>query len=162
MVYSALSEFVEKLEHSSDLKRISVPVSVELEMTEIADRNVKSSGPALLFEKPIDKDGNIFNIPVLINAYASDERMNMALGVESLEDVADEIADLLEIKPPEGLVEKVKMLPKLARISSFSPKNVSAAPCQQFVEIENPDLFSIPALKCWPEDVGRYITFGHI
>ena len=162
MAYSALSEFVEKLERSNDLKRISVPVSVELEITEIADRNVKSSGPALLFENPVDKDGNSFNIPVLINAYASDDRMNMALGVESLNDVADEIADLLEIKPPEGLVEKVKMLPKLARISSFAPKNVGTAPCQQYVETENPDLLSIPALKCWPEDGGRYITFGHI
>ncbi len=162
MAYTSLREFVSDLESAGELRRIAAPVDVELEITEIADRCVKSGGPALLFEAPVGPGGQRYDIPVLINAYASDARIVRALGVESLDAVADEIAELLEIKPPEGIVEKVKMLPKLARMASFSPKSVGAAPCQEMVETESPDLFSIPALKCWPEDGGRYITLPHV
>lgn len=162
MAYSSLSEFVQALERAGELHRVKAPVSVELEITEIADRCVKAGGPALLFERPVGPDGREYDIPILINAYASGKRMNMALGVESLDAVAEEVAELLEIKPPEGLIEKVKMLPKLARMASFSPKTVGSAPCQEIVETARPDLFSIPALKCWPGDGGRYITFGHV
>lgn len=162
MAYASLRDFVDDLERAGELRRVRVPVDIELEITEIADRSVKCGGPALLFEKPVDPDGREYDIPVLINAYASDQRMKMALGVDSMDAVADEVAELLEIKPPEGIIEKVKMLPKLARLASFSPKSVSSAPCQEVVETENPNLFSIPAIKCWPEDAGRYITFGHI
>ena len=162
MAYASLREFVDALERAGELRRVKAPVEIELEITEIADRSVKNGGPALLFEKPVGPGGEEFDIPVLINAYASDERMKLALGVESMEAVADEVAELLEIKPPEGIIAKVKMLPKLARLASFSPKTVGSAPCQEIVETENPNLFSIPAIKCWPEDAGRYITFGHI
>ena len=162
MAYDSLKRFVADLESAGELRRISTPVDVELEITEIADRCVKSGGPALFFESPMAPDGTRYDVPVLINAYASDKRIEMALGIESLDAVAGEIAELLEIKPPEGIVEKVKMLPKLARLASFSPKSVSSAPCQEIVETENPDLFSIPALKCWPEDGGRYITLPHV
>lgn len=162
MAYASLREFVDDLDRAGELRRVAAPVDVELEITEIADRMVKSGGPALLFERPVAPDGRTFDAPVLINAYASDERMRMALGVESMEAAADEVAELLEIKPPEGIIEKVKMLPRLARLASFSPRTVSAAPCQEIVETEKPDLFSLPALKCWPEDAGRYITFGHV
>ena len=139
MAYTSLREFVSDLESAGELRRIAAPVDVELEITEIADRCVKSGGPALLFEAPVGPGGQRYDIPVLINAYASDARIVRALGVESLDAVADEIAELLEIKPPEGIVEKVKMLPKLARMASFSPKSVSAAPCQEMVETESPD-----------------------
>ncbi|MEE9273775.1 MAG: menaquinone biosynthesis decarboxylase [bacterium] len=163
MAYSSLREFVSALDRAGELRRIGAEVEVELEIAEIADRCVKSGGPALLFENPVSADGRRFDVPVLINAYASEARMNMALGVESLDAVAAEIAELLEIKPPEGIIEKVKMLPKLARMASFSPKSAGgAAPCHEIVETEAPDLFSIPALKCWPEDGGRYITLPHV
>ena len=162
MPYASLREFVAALERAGELRRIAAPVNVDLEITEIADRCVKSGGPALLFENPVGPDGRAFDIPVLINAYASDARIVRALGVKSLDAVAEEVAELLEIKPPEGIVAKVKMLPKLARMASFSPKSVSSAACQEIVETENIDLFAIPALKCWPEDGGRYITLPHV
>ena len=162
MAYDSLQKFVSDLESAGELRRITAPVDVELEITEIADRLVKSDGPALLFEAPTAPDGSRFDIPVLINAYASHKRLNMALGIESLDAVADEIAELLEIKPPEGIIQKVKMLPKLARMASFSPKTGGSGPCQEIVETENIDLFSIPVIKCWPEDGGRYITLPHV
>ena len=116
MTYDSLQDFVAELERGGELVRVPAPVDVELEIAEIADRCVKSGGPALLFEQPVAPGGERFDMPVLINAYASGRRMNLALGVESLEAVAGEVAELLEIKPPEGIIEKVKMLPKLARI----------------------------------------------
>ena len=122
MAYASLKEFVDALERAGELRRVKVPVDVELEITEIADRSVKSGGPALLFEKPVGTGGEEYDVPVLINAYASDQRMKLALGVESMDAVADEVAELLEIKPPEGIIEKVKMLPKLARLASFLPR----------------------------------------
>ena len=162
MAYDSLQGFVSDLDRAGELRRIAAPVDVELEIAEIADRCVKSGGPALLFEAPTAPGGERFDIPVLINAYASDKRIAMALGVESLDAVAGEVAEFLEIKPPEGILEKVKMLPKLARLASFSPKMLSSGPCQEIVETQSPDLFSIPALKCWPEDGGRYITLPHV
>jgi len=162
MAYDSLQDFVSELDRVGELRRIAAPVEVELEIAEIADRCVKSGGPALLFESPAAPNGECFKIPVLINAYASDKRIAIALGIESLDAVAGEVAELLEIKPPEGIVEKVKMLPKLARLASFSPKTVGVGPCQEISETESPDLFSIPALKCWPEDGGRYITLPHV
>ncbi|MFP6868967.1 MAG: menaquinone biosynthesis decarboxylase [Nitrospinota bacterium] len=162
MAYDSLQGFVSDLDRAGELRRIAAPVDVELEIAEIADRCVKSGGPALLFEAPTAPGGERFDIPVLINAYASDKRIAMALGVESLDAVAGEVAELLEIKPPEGILEKVKMLPKLARLASFSPKTLSSGPCQEIAETQSPDLFSIPALKCWPEDGGRYITLPHV
>ena len=128
MAYASLREFVDALERAGELRRVKVPVDVELEITEIADRSVKSGGPALLFEKPVAPGGHEYDVPVLINAYASDERMKLALGVDSMDAVADEVAELLEIKPPEGIIEKVKMLPKLARLASFSPEDGGLGP----------------------------------
>ena len=162
MAYNSLLQFVSDLDRAGELRRISAPVNIELEITEIADRCVKADGPALLFENPVAPGGERYDIPVLINAYASDRRISMALGIESLEAVAGEVAELLEIKPPEGIVEKVKMLPKLARLASFSPKSVTSALCQEIVETNNPNLFALPAIKCWPEDGGRYITLPHV
>ncbi len=162
MAYDSLQSFVSDLDRAGELRRITAPVDVELEIAEIADRCVKAGGPALLFENPVSPGGESYGIPVLINAYASDKRIQMALGIESLDAVADEVAELLEIKPPEGIIEKVKMLPKLARLASFSAKSAGSGPCQEIVETNNPDLFSIPAIKCWPEDGGRYITLPHV
>ncbi|MDP6483413.1 MAG: UbiD family decarboxylase, partial [Nitrospinota bacterium] len=95
MSYDSLRQFVDLLDQRGQIKRIAAPVEVELEIAEIADRCVKSGGPALLFERPTAPDGAPFDLPVLINAYGSDERVRMALGVESLEGVAEEVADLL-------------------------------------------------------------------
>src|SRR5258705_3194841 len=108
MPYDDLREFIRALEKSGELKRIPFEVDPHLEITEFADRSVKSGGPALLFEKPKGS-----NIPVLINAFASERRMNLALEVSSADEVAARIKELLELRMPEGLLGKFKMLPKL-------------------------------------------------
>jgi 4-hydroxy-3-polyprenylbenzoate decarboxylase len=153
MPYRDLRAFVQALEENGELKRIPFEVDPVLEIAEFADRSVKSGGPALLFEKPKGHD-----IPVLINAFASMRRMEIALEVGSVEEVARRITDLLEMRAPEGLLGKLKMLPKLAEMGSFFPRTVSAGACQEVVRTEGFSLLDLPALQCWPEDGGRFIT----
>ncbi|MCX6625419.1 MAG: UbiD family decarboxylase [Acidobacteria bacterium] len=153
MAYSDLREFVRALEKRGELKRITDEVDPVLEITEFADRSVKTGGPALLFEKP---KGSA--VPVLINAFASRKRMEIALEVDSVDEVARRIAEYLEMRMPEGLLGKLKMLPKLAEMGSFFPKIVSGGPCKEVVRKEGFSLDEYPVLKCWPEDGGRFIT----
>ncbi len=155
MPYSSLSDFVEFLEKKGELVRIQDEVDPVLEITAIADRVSKSpqGGKALLFEKP---KGSPY--PVLINAFGSTQRMSWALGVENLEEHADAIRELMEMKPPKGFVDKIKMLPKLMDIAKFPPTEVGKGACQEVVETK-PDLTTLPVLKCWPQDGGRFITF---
>jgi 4-hydroxy-3-polyprenylbenzoate decarboxylase len=155
MAYADLREFIKVLEKNKELKRINVPVSSDQEITEITDRVSKRGGPALLFEN-VD-DGKI---PVLINALGSRRRMELALGVESVEDVADRLTEWLDFKSPEGLLEKVKMLPKLAELGKYFPKEVKSGPCQEVIRREGEfSLFDLPIIKCWEADGGRFITF---
>ncbi|MGH9395811.1 MAG: menaquinone biosynthesis decarboxylase [Terriglobia bacterium] len=159
MAYKNLREFIASLEREKELKRIKVPVDVDLEITEVADRVSKSGGPALLFEKPRSvKDNTDYSMPLLINALGTKKRLELALEVGSLEDVAHRIQELLEMKPPEGLLGKMKMLPKLAEIGSFFPKEVKDGPVKEVIEKENFSLATLPVMKCWPQDGGRFIT----
>lgn len=153
MAYSDLREFIRVLEQHGELKRISVEVDPKLEITEFADRSVKGNGPALLFEKPKGS-----TVPLLINAFASRRRMQLALQVNSVDEVAARIVELLEMKMPEGLMGKLKMLPKLADLGAFFPKSVGSGPCQEVVRREGFSLFEFPILTCWPEDGGPFIT----
>ena len=159
MAYKNLREFVAELERRRELKRIPFAVDTELEITEFADRAVKHGGPALLFEKPTVR-GAVSTMPVLINSMASMRRMEIAMQVGSVDEVADRIVEFLEMtkQKPDGLLGKLKMLPKLAEMGSFFPRIVSKAPCQEVVKTEGFSLLDIPVLKCWPEDGGRYIT----
>src|SRR5271170_7628500 len=154
MAYTDLRDFVRALEKQGELKRIPFEVSPELEITEFADRSVKSGGPAFLFEKPKGS-----SVPVLINAFASNKRMEIALEVDSVDEVARRITEFLEMRMPQGLVNKLKMLPKLAEIGAFFPKIVASGPCKEVVRREDFSLDYFPILKCWPEDGGRYITW---
>lgn len=151
--YRDLRDFVSALEKAGQLKRIRAEVDPVLEISEITDRVSRHMGPALLFESV---KGSSF--PLLINAFGSFQRMNMALGVESLEEIAERINELLELRPPEGLLGKLKMLPRLADLAAFVPKTVGSGPCQEVVEGEDFSLFDLPILKCWPQDGGRFIT----
>ena len=153
MAYDDLREFIRSLEKHKELKRISAEVDPILEITEFADRSVKSGGPALLFEHPKGS-----SVPVLINAFASMRRMEIALKVESVNEVAARITEFLEMRMPEGLLGKLKMLPKLAEMGAFFPKVVAKGPCQEVVKTDGFSLYDYPVLTCWPGDGGPFIT----
>jgi len=153
MAYSDLREFISALERSKELRRIPFEVDPYLEITEFADRAVKNGGPALLFEKPKGS-----NVPVLINSFASQRKMEIALQVDSVEEVAGRISEYLEMRMPEGLIGKLKMLPKLAEMGAFFPKAVSSGPCKEVIRRDNFSLGEYPILHCWPQDAGRFIT----
>lgn len=153
MSYRDLREFIEALDKAGELKRIPFEVDPRLEITEFADRAVKTGGPALLFEKPKG-----YSAPVLINAYASKRRMEIALGVANVQELADRITEYLEMKMPQGLIGKLKMLPKLAEMGAFFPKIVDRGPCQEVIKKDNFSLLDFPVLTCWPQDGGPFIT----
>ena len=153
MAYRDLRDFIRALEQHHELRRIPFEVDPVLEIAEFADRAVKQGGPALLFEKPKGS-----NIPVLINGFASARKMELALEVTSVDEVAARIVELLEMRMPEGLISKIKMLPKLADLGSVFPRIVSKGPCQEVVRTEGFSLHDYPVLQCWPGDAGRFIT----
>ncbi|MCS7080639.1 MAG: menaquinone biosynthesis decarboxylase [Chloracidobacterium sp.] len=155
MPYEDLREFIQALEEAGELKRIKAPVSCHLEITEITDRVSKAGGPALLFENVEES-----SIPVLINALGSRRRMLMALGVKDYAEIAGRLNEILDFKSPQGMLEKVKLLPKFAELGAVFPKRVKRGPCQEIVLREGEfDLRRLPILQCWPEDGGRFITF---
>ena len=153
MAYRDLKHFVDVLRQRGELKEISVEVDPVLEISEIADRVVKAGGPALLFT---NVKGH--RIPVLINAFGTLERMALALGAESLDAIAGDIAELLEPQMPVSLIGKLQALPKLKRFLSLPPKTVRSGACQEVVETDSPSLAEIPIIQCWPQDGGKYIT----
>jgi 4-hydroxy-3-polyprenylbenzoate decarboxylase len=161
-----LQEFVRALEEAGELIRLRRPISAVREITEIADRCMKSpgGGPALLVEQPTLANGSTSALPAGINLFGSMRRMSMALGVEDLDAIGDRITELLTLKVPEGWREKVALLPKLAEITRFPPRTVSGKPpCQEVVlRGEEVDVERLPNLTCWPEDGGAYITLPQV
>jgi 4-hydroxy-3-polyprenylbenzoate decarboxylase len=159
MTYQSLKEFITRLESEGELVRITEPVSPILEIAEITDRVSKSpeGGKALLFE---NIEGSA--MPVLINAFGSWRRIRMALGVSSLENIAQEMERYFKIAPPTTLADKAKLLTLLMQAAKFPPKIVPAkqASCQEVVMTGDAvDLDRIPILQCWPHDAGRFITY---
>jgi 4-hydroxy-3-polyprenylbenzoate decarboxylase len=160
--YKDLREWIAALEQAGELKRISAEVDPILEITEITDRVSKGAaveygrpgGPALLFENVTGGNG----VPVLINQFGSERRMQMALGVERLDEVADRIRHLMNMKSPEGFLEKLKMVPTLAEMGKFFPKTVKSGPCKEVIKTKEFSLLDFPVLQCWPQDAGRFIT----
>ncbi len=156
MAWKNQLEFIEALESSGELIRIKEFVDPRLEIAEITDRISKSGGggKALLFENT----GT--NFPVLMNAYGSELRMCMALGVQELDAVAKEIEELFHLvaSPKENILDKLKLLPKLGQFASWMPKvKKGKGECQECI-ISNPDLTKLPILTCWPKDGGPFIT----
>ncbi|MGD9695637.1 MAG: menaquinone biosynthesis decarboxylase [Thermoleophilia bacterium] len=147
-----LREWIARLERDKQLVRIGATVDPRLEITEIADRVTKAGGPALLFTDVLGSD-----LPLLINQFGSDRRMCAALGADSLDEVAGRIETLLDLQPPQGVVQKVKALGRLRELASFSSKLVKEAPCQE-VWLDEPDLDLLPILTCWPDDAAPFIT----
>jgi 4-hydroxy-3-polyprenylbenzoate decarboxylase len=174
LAYDDLRDWIKALEKAGELKRISEEVSPELEITEITDRvskigaktgtkgsgapaNYAPGGPALLFENIKGHPGH----KVFINQFGSERRMAMALGVNRLDEIAERIKGLMNMKPPTGgFLDKLKMLPQLGALTAAFPKTLSAkeARCKEVILRENFDLNQFPILKCWPHDGGRFIT----
>ena len=160
-----LREFLDAIAKRDTLVRVDDPVSIDKEITEIADRCMKSAGggPALLFAKPTLRGGAASRYPVAVNLFGSERRMALALGVERLDDIAARIGELVALKVPEGLLGKLAMLPRLAEIAKFPPKTGGRAACQDtVVKDADVDLTQLPAPICWPEDGGPYITLGGV
>lgn len=153
MAFRDLNQFIELIGREGELRRISQPVSPILEITEITDRVSKKGGPALLFEKV---EGHRF--PAITNLFGSEKRMRLCLGGKSPNEVGGELKKFLEMEPPDTLWKSIKTLPRLHQLSKFFPTKVEKASCQEVV-LKEPDLSLLPALQCWPEDGGRFITF---
>ena len=156
--YNSLREFILRLEQEGELLRVREEVSPFLEITEITDRVSKmpGGGKALLFEKV---KGSAF--PVLINAFGSQKRIRMALGVGDVEEIAGDIRELIEFAPPKGISEKLALIPKLFEFTKVPPRKFKGTnpPCQEIVLTgEAVDLSKIPVLTCWPKDGGPFIT----
>ncbi|MBV8114895.1 MAG: UbiD family decarboxylase, partial [Silvibacterium sp.] len=163
MAYDDLRQWIKALEKAGELKRVRDEVDPILEIAETTDRASKAGkrggipgGPALLFERVKGYPGSA----VLMNQFGSERRMQMALEVDSLDEIAARIRGFMEIKSPEGFLDKVRMLPMLAEAGKFFPKTIPAkdAPCKQVILRENFNLLDFPILKCWPLDGGRFIT----
>ncbi len=153
-----LRDFIERLRAAGELAEITVPVSSELEITEITDRVSKERGPALLFTNVDDGD-----VPVLTNQFGSAKRLAIAFGVDDIDEVGAHITDLLKLtKPPKGFGAKLATARKLGGVARSVPPKVvkqSSAPCQQVVKTgDDVNLDELPILTCWPEDGGRYVT----
>jgi 4-hydroxy-3-polyprenylbenzoate decarboxylase len=176
--FDDLRQWIAALDRAGELKRIRTEVDPILEIAEITDRVSKGvsittenvgtaasavppsaarrppGGSALLFE-------NIKNHPgskVLINQFGSEARMKQALGVQSLDEIADRIRVFMDVKSPQGFLDKIKMLPMLAEMGKFFPKTVPTGPCKEVIKRDNFSLLDFPVLQCWPKDAGRFIT----
>lgn len=150
---NSLTDFIALLEKRRELKRIPIEADPVLEITEIARRVMSQEGPALLFERPKGS-----TIPLLIGAFGTWQRMCLALGAERIEEIVGRIEEILKLEPPSTLWEKIKVLPKLKEFSDIVPLLKKTGPCQEVVVENGPFLSSLPILKCWPGDGGRYIT----
>src|SRR3982751_2227503 len=149
-----LRDWIALLEREGELVRVSAEVDPYLEVTEIVDRTVKAGGPALLFERPKGASH-----PLLINQFGTERRMCLALGVERLDDVAAKLEDVLEMQPPQGLVDKVRGLKKLKSIADSLPQTARRGPSQEAGSTgADGDPGRLPTQSCWPGDDGAFIT----
>jgi len=159
--FDDLRQWIAALERAGELKRVRTEVDPILEIAEITDRVSKSrdaksvpGGAALLFENVKSHPG----AKVLINQFGSEARMKLALGVSSLDEIADRIRVFMDVKSPQGFLDKIKMLPMLAEMGKFFPKIVATGPCKEVIKRDNFSLLDFPILQCWPQDAGRFIT----
>ena len=154
MAYENLSAFLTTLERDGELARVRAEVSPRLEITEIADRSVKAGGPAILFEKVRGSA-----MPVAINLFGSRRRMLRALELASYEEWDARLEFFLDPTPPEGILDKLKVVPRLNELASVFPKTVRSGPCQDLVRTgDDVNLRELPALTCWPQDAGPFVT----
>ncbi len=151
MAMRDLRAWLDLLRREGELIEVEAEVDARLEITEIVDRTVKSGGPALLFKRVMGSQ-----LPLLINQFGTERRMSMAFGQPTLDHVGRTIANVLEMQPPKGLIEKVKGLGQLKRLADSAPKSVRRGVCQEVVL--EPDLDVLPIQHCWPGDPAPFIT----
>src|ERR1700736_1556332 len=171
MAYRSFRHFLERLDQAGELTRVTDPVDTNLLITEWADREMKSpgGGKGLLFEQPLVA-GKVSKFPAAINTMGSRKRVAMALGRESIDEIAQEIQLILKAKPPTDLREGWSLLKQGIHLLHARPKQVKDAPCQEVVhKIDNSgagvaefSLANLPILKCWPKDGGRFITLPNV
>ena len=161
MPFDDLRQWIAALDRAGQLKRISTQVDPILEIAEITDRVSKSKdqkghagGPALLFTNLKGHPGS----QVLINQFGSEARMKMAVGVESYDEIGDRIRLFMDVKSPQGFLDKLKMLPLLTEAGKFFPRTVATGPCKEVIKRDKFSLLDFPILQCWPKDGGRFIT----
>ena len=158
--FQDLGEFIAFLEERGELRRITAPVSWDLEITEITQRVLREGGPALLFE---NVDGHT-GTPVVINLFGTAQRMAWALNVENLNELPAKVEKVMQMAqggPPSGIMNKLRLLGDLTQLARIGPRRVERedAPAQEVIlQGDDIDLFSLPILKTWPQDAGRYIT----
>ncbi len=184
MAFDSYRDFIEQLDRAGELIRITQPVATELEITELADREMKKpgGGKALLIEKPT-VNGVVSPFPVAINTMGSQKRMAMSMGAESVDAVAAELGSLMKAKPPTGFREAIKLLSTALDLRHAKPKLVKNGPCKEVIhkfdapttrtepwpeapDVKAPSTFNLqpstladlPILRCWPLDGGRFIT----
>lgn len=159
MQYADLREFIQALEARGELKRIQLPISPVLEMTEICDRTLRKGGPALLFENPTGH-----SIPVLGNLFGTPERVALGMGADStaqLREIGKLLAQLKEPEPPKGIKDAWDKLPMFRKVLSMAPKVKKTGPCQEvIIEGDEVDLGKLPIQTCWPGDAAPLITWG--
>jgi 4-hydroxy-3-polyprenylbenzoate decarboxylase len=163
LAYDDLRDWIKALDRAGELKRVRTEADPILEIAEIADRVSKSKskdgqgtvgGKALLFENLKGYPGQT----LLINQFGSARRMRLALEVDTLDEIAERIRGFMDVKSPQGFLDKVKMLPMLAEMGKFFPKTVATGPCKEVIKRDNFSLLDFPILQCWPQDAGRFIT----
>ncbi|HLG37375.1 MAG TPA: menaquinone biosynthesis decarboxylase [Nitrososphaera sp.] len=155
MPIESLSEFIGALEQSGELRRVKTKVDPNLEIAEILRRLMYSEGPAVLFE---NVEGS--SMHVLGNAFGSIKRLEIALESEDFVEIGRRITELTKMKMPSGMINKLRLLPKLSEIGEYGPKHVDSGPVMEVVETDKAALSSMPVLKSFPGDAGRFITFG--
>jgi 4-hydroxy-3-polyprenylbenzoate decarboxylase len=158
-IFHSQREFLRYLEIRGDLKRVKVPVSPALEITEVCHRVIKKGGPALLFENPTDGQ-----MPVVGNLYGTEQRVAAAIGLDharALRRFGEQLAFLRTPAMPGNLADAVGKLPKFRSLAHVNPRMIDEPPCQEVViEGDDVDLSALPIQTCWPDDVGKLITFG--
>jgi 4-hydroxy-3-polyprenylbenzoate decarboxylase len=173
VAYDSFAEFVRELDTAGELIRVPQPIATELEITELADREMKKpgGGKALLIEKPTI-EGQVSPFPVAINTLGSERRMAMSLRANSVAEAAAELGSLMKAKPPTGFRETLKLLGTALDLRHAKPKIVKHGPCKEVIHklddstvqrfndstLSFPTLLNVPILKCWPLDGGRFIT----
>ena len=152
MSFNDLRDWLDHLRQEGELHEITAEVDPYLEITEITDRVTAAGGPALLFTNVKGSE-----LPLLINQYGTERRTCMAFGVDRLSDLSERVAEVLEMAPPEGLMDKIRALGKLKSLADSRPKVVRSGPCQEVV-LDPPTLDALPIMTCWPQDGGPFIT----